>query len=66
MEIAKDGEHLRDEQKKLEFLELETEIDARVARLYNLTEEEYSIILKDTEDDFRIKALNFFNNLPTK
>lgn len=59
MAVAKGGEHLRDSQKKLEFLELETEIDARVAHLYNLTEEEYAIILKDGEDDFRVKAQNF-------
>ncbi|MEA3450550.1 MAG: hypothetical protein U9Q83_01455 [Bacteroidota bacterium] len=38
-------------------------INAIVAQLYNLTEEEYAIILKGTEDDFRIKALNFHRDL---
>ena len=61
--LAKDGEHLSNLQKKNEFLVLETEIDARVAYLYGLTEEEYAIILKGTEDKFRIKALNFHRDL---
>ena len=62
-EITTNGKHLRNKQKKIELLQLETEIDARVAHLYNLTEEEYAIILNDTEADFRIKALNFHRNL---
>ncbi len=63
LEVAKDGEHLRNPQKKHEFLQLETEIDARVAHLYNLTEEEYAKILEGTDDTFRIKAMNFHRDL---
>jgi len=62
-DITKEGNHLRDSQKKVEFLELDAEIDARVAHLYNLTEKEYSIILKDSEEGFRIKALTFYSDL---
>jgi len=44
---------------------LETEIDARVAQLYGLTEEEYLLILSetDTPDDFRTAALNAYRDL---
>ncbi|MCG2754198.1 MAG: Eco57I restriction-modification methylase domain-containing protein [Desulfobacteraceae bacterium] len=44
---------------------LETEIDARVAHLYNLTEEEYSLILKATNcsDPFRVAALNVYRDI---
>ncbi len=38
-------------------------IFAKIAQLYNLTEEEYSIILKDIKDDFRIKAQNSHRDL---
>jgi adenine-specific DNA-methyltransferase len=44
---------------------LEAEIDARVAHLYNLTEEEYSLILKETNcpDPFRVAALNVYRDI---
>ena len=44
---------------------LEAEIDARVAYLYNLTEEEYSLILKETNcpDPFRVAALNIYRDI---
>ena len=43
----------------------ELEIDARVAHLYQLTEEEYNLILRKTNapDPFRIGALNLFRDL---
>ncbi len=43
----------------------EAEIDARVAHLYNLTEEEYSLILKETNcpDPFRVAALNVYRDI---
>ena len=45
--------------------QLEIEIDARVAHLYTLTEEEYNLILNKTNapDLFRIGALNIFRDL---
>ena len=45
--------------------QLEIEIDARVAHLYNLTEEEFNLILHKTNapDPFRIGALNIFRDL---
>ena len=44
---------------------LEAEIDGRVAHLYNLTEEEYSLILKETNctDLFRTAALNIYRDI---
>ena len=44
---------------------IEQEIDARVAHLYNLTEEEYTLILHKTNatDPFRVGALNIFRDL---
>ena len=44
---------------------LEQEIDARIAHLYNLTEEEYNLILRKTNapDPFRVGALNIFRDL---
>lgn len=44
---------------------LEAEIDARVAHLYNLTEEEYSLILNETNcsDPFRVAALNVYRDI---
>jgi len=44
---------------------LETEIDGRVAHLYNLTEEEYALVLKETNcpDPFRVAALNFYRDI---
>jgi len=44
---------------------LEAEIDARVAHLYKLTEEEYSLILSNskTDDPFRVAALNFYRDI---
>jgi hypothetical protein len=62
-EITKDGAHLYDGKKKYEFLKLDAEIDARVAKLYDLTEDEYATVLKGTEDDFRITALNIHRDL---
>ena len=44
---------------------IEVEIDAHVAHLYNLTEEEYSLILKETNcsDPFRVAALNVYRDI---
>jgi len=44
---------------------LETEIDARVAHLYKLTEEEYALVLKETNcpDPFRVAALNVYRDI---
>ena len=44
---------------------LEAEIDARVAHLYELTEEEYSLILSELKppDPFRVAALNFYRDI---
>ena len=43
----------------------ESEIDGLVAHLYNLTEEEYSLILKETNcpDPFRVAALNIYRDI---
>ncbi|MFH1672909.1 MAG: Eco57I restriction-modification methylase domain-containing protein [Pseudomonadota bacterium] len=43
----------------------EAEIDARVAHLYNLTEEEYALILKEINcaDPFRVAALNVYRDI---
>ena len=45
--------------------EIEKEIDPRVAHLYKLTEEEYSLILNEIKmpDPFRISALNHFRDI---
>ena len=44
---------------------LEAEIDGRVAHLYNLTEEEYALVLKETNcpDPFRVAALNVYRDI---
>jgi hypothetical protein len=44
---------------------LEAEIDGHVAHLYNLTEEEYSLILKEINcpDPFRVAALNVYRDI---
>ncbi|MBL7208316.1 MAG: Eco57I restriction-modification methylase domain-containing protein [Desulfobacterales bacterium] len=44
---------------------LEAEIDGRVAHLYNLTEEEYSLILKESNctDPFRVAAQNIYRDI---
>ena len=44
---------------------LEAEIDACVAYLYELTEEEYSFILSELKlpDPFRVGALNFYRDI---
>jgi len=49
------------------ILPLEAEIDARVAHLYGLTEEEYSLILNELKppDPFRVAALNFYRDIST-
>ena len=43
----------------------EAEIDARVAHLYELSEEEYSFILNETKkpDPLRMAALNFYRDI---
>jgi hypothetical protein len=43
----------------------EFQIDARVAHLYNLTEEEYALILKEINctDPFRVAALNVYRDI---
>jgi hypothetical protein len=49
-------------------IELEAEIDARVAHLYNLTEKEYKLILKETKcpETFRKKALSVYRDIAGK
>jgi len=44
---------------------LEAEIDGSVADLYNLTEEEYALVLKETNcpDPFRVAALNVYRDI---
>jgi adenine-specific DNA-methyltransferase len=44
---------------------MEAQIDARVAHLYDLTEEEYSLVLSELElpDPFRVAALNFYRDI---
>ena len=44
---------------------MEAEIDARVAHLYGLTEEEYSLILSELNlpDPFRVAALNCYRDI---
>ena len=44
---------------------LEAEIDARVAHLYNLTAEEYAMVLKEMNcpDPFRVAALNIYRDI---
>ncbi|MFC1515789.1 Eco57I restriction-modification methylase domain-containing protein [Thermodesulfobacteriota bacterium] len=44
---------------------LEAAIDGRVAHIYNLTEEEYALVLKDTDcpDPFRVAALNVYRDI---
>jgi hypothetical protein len=44
---------------------IEAELDAHVAHLYNLTEEEYALILKEINcpDPFRVAALNFYRDI---
>jgi len=44
---------------------LEAEIDGRVAHLYNLTEVEYALVLKETNcpDPFRVAALNVYRDI---
>jgi hypothetical protein len=41
------------------------EIDAHVAHLYELTEEEYLLILSELKipDPFRVAALNFYRDI---
>jgi hypothetical protein len=43
----------------------EAEIDASVAHLYHLTEEEYALVLKETNcpDPFRVAALNIYRDI---
>jgi hypothetical protein len=43
----------------------ETEIEAYVAHLYELTEEEYSLTLSELKppDPFRVAALNFYRDI---
>jgi hypothetical protein len=51
--------------KNSNMLELEVELDSQVAHLYKLTEEEYALILEETNmpDPFRISALNNFRDI---
>jgi len=44
---------------------MEAVVDGRVAHLYELTEEEYSLILDETKppDTFRVAALNFYRDM---
>ena len=55
----------KDSNPSFDTTHLEAEIDARVAHLYNLTEEEYSLILKETNcpDPFRVSALNVYRDI---
>ncbi len=47
------------------IIPLEAKIDARVAHLYGLTEEEYALILSELKppDPFRLAALNFYRDI---
>ncbi len=51
--------------KVLNTISLEAEIDGLVAHLYNLTEEEYALVLKETNcpDPFRVAALNVYRDI---
>ncbi len=44
---------------------MEAEVDARVAHLYQLTEEKYALILGQLKlpDPFRAAALNFYRDI---
>jgi hypothetical protein len=55
----------KDSNPSLDTTPHEAEIDARVAHLYNLTEEEYSLILKETNcpDQFRVTALHVYRDI---
>lgn len=63
--ITNKAERILFDPKNPQVNHLEQEIDARVAHLYNLTEEEYNLILTktNTPDPFRISALNIFRDL---
>lgn len=63
--ITKSDDYNFDSTKQTKVRQLEAEIDARVAHLYNLTEEEYNLILNktNTPDLFRIGVLNIFRDL---
>jgi hypothetical protein len=56
---------LAKKEKSEDTTHLEAEIDSRVAHLCNLTEEEYSLILKETNcpDPFRVAALNVYRDI---
>lgn len=47
------------------IIPLEAKIDARVANLYELCEEEYSLILNElkTPDPFRLAAFYFYRDI---
>jgi len=65
IDIAKSKDYFRNPNKQVKVTSLEIEIDARVAHLYNLTEEEYALILKETDctDPFRVAALNVYRDI---
>lgn len=44
---------------------MKAEIDASVAYIYELTEEEYSLILRELKlpDPFQVAALNFYRDI---
>ncbi|MBT3368701.1 MAG: N-6 DNA methylase, partial [Nitrospina sp.] len=62
--IIENVERILDDPQSSKVSALEQEIDARVAHLYNLTEEEYNLILNktNTPDLFRVGALNIFRD----
>ena len=51
--------------RRFDTINFETGIDGSVAHLYNLTEEEYALILKETNcpDPFRVAALNVYRDI---
>lgn len=63
--ITKSEDYLNNSQKKAKIQQLEVEIDARVAHLYGLSEEEYMFTLSKskTQDPFRLAALNTYRDI---
>jgi len=63
--ITKSNDYNFDPAKQTKVRQLEAEIDARVAHLYNLTEEEYNLILNktNTPDPFRVAAQNIYRDI---
>ena len=63
--ISNNVERILSDPQNHQVNQLELETDARVAHLYNLTEEEYNLILNkiNTPDPFRIAAQNIYRDI---